>query len=493
MNLLQMSLTGAVLIAVITIIRSLAINKLPKKTFSALWAVALLRLLVPFTLPSPLSVYRLFQAPQADVLPVHFSSAAVGNLPVVQNAAPHPLPVWKIVWFIGVLCCGLFFAAAYWRCFRQFQTSTPVHHPHAESWLNTHRLKRRISIRESSLIASPLTYGILRPVILMPKATNWDNENVLQYVLEHEYTHIRRFDTAAKFFLVLALCIHWFNPLVWVMYILANRDIELSCDETVVHHFGEGKRADYAKVLVSMEETKGMAAPLYNSFSKNAIEERIVAIMKTKKRSAVSFAAALMIVAATATAFATSAETDSAPLLSEGTSSTPVKESAIQPFSDGRTLEEAGGSNPSFPDGIEWWTYEEYKAWLDDEKELLQLSVGETIEVNGEKLICTQELVDETVAMYEDMLNQIKNGMMISKTVDGNVNLVVGYDPSWTTSSQDYSLYVVSDHGEERLFGPYETEEELLEEVDAFCSKQVASGAMTQKEADEILSQCKGK
>ena len=100
---------------------------------------------------------------------------------------------------------------------------------------------------------------------------------------------------------------HWFNPLVWVMYILANRDIELSCDEAVVRLFGETTKAAYARALISMEETKSGFAPLCNNFNKNAIEERITAIMKFKKASIFSLALALALVVGVTTAFATSA------------------------------------------------------------------------------------------------------------------------------------------------------------------------------------------
>ena len=119
--------------------------------------------------------------------------------------------------------------------------------------------------------------------------------------------HIRRFDSIKKLVLITVLCVHWSNPLVWAMYILANRDIELSCDEAVVRLFGENTKAAYARALISMEETRSGLTPLCNNFSKNAIEERITAIMKIKKRTIFSFVLAGVIVAGTATAFATSA------------------------------------------------------------------------------------------------------------------------------------------------------------------------------------------
>ena len=131
-----------------------------------------------------------------------------------------------------------------------------------------------------------MTYGILHPVILMPKQTDWKNINQLRYIFSHEYVHIYRFDTIAKLIVTYALCIHWFNPFVWVMYILFNRDIELACDESVIRQFGDKSKSAYSLMLISMEAKKSGLSPLCNNFSKNAIEERITAIMNTKRMTA---------------------------------------------------------------------------------------------------------------------------------------------------------------------------------------------------------------
>ena len=224
----------------------------------------------------------------------------------ISNTA-SPVSVWVIVWAVGVLVCAFVFAIAYWKCRQEFQTSLPVNNDFIKNWLNVHRLKRSITIRQSSRFSAPLTYGVFRPVILMPTSTEWENTKALQYILAHEYVHIRRFDSVTKLVLIAALCVHWFNPLVWAMYILANRDIELSCDEAVVRLFGENTRAAYARSLISMGETRSGLTPLCNNFNKNAIEERITAIMKIKKASVFSLVLALALIAAVTTGFATSA------------------------------------------------------------------------------------------------------------------------------------------------------------------------------------------
>lgn len=313
-----MSFAGAVMILAIIVIRALAINLLPKKTFLALWGIAVMRLLLPFSIPSAFSVYSLIgdhvpavnpvKGPQiVEMLPTEITEQMAAMPGNISNTA-SPVSVWMIVWAVGVLVCAFVFAIAYWKCRQEFQTSLPVNNDFIKNWLSAHRLKRSITIRQSSRFSAPLTYGVFRPVILMPTSTEWENTKALQYILAHEYVHIRRFDSVTKLVLIAALCVHWFNPLVWAMYILANRDIELSCDEAVVRFFGENTRAAYARSLISMEETRSGLAPLCNNYNKNAIEERITAIMKYRKTSIFSLAFALSLIFCATTAFATSAQ-----------------------------------------------------------------------------------------------------------------------------------------------------------------------------------------
>ena len=321
MSLLQMSFTGGILILAVIVIRALAINMLPKKAFNALWWISVVRLMIPFSIPSAFSVYSLMgsHAPgngsQAiRVLPIGASGQAASMPDSITNA----VSTWTVVWAAGVLVCAVFFSLAYWKCRKEFQTSIPVGNDFTENWLSVHQQGRRISIRQSGRFSAPLTYGVLHPVILMPTSTKWENTDSLAYVLAHEYVHIRRFDSIRKLVLIVVLCVHWFNPLVWVMYILANRDIELSCDEAVVRFFGENTKAAYARALISMEETRSGLTPLCSSFSKNAIEERITAIMKIKKTTVFSLVLAGFIVVGTATAFATSANAQQAESVGQG-------------------------------------------------------------------------------------------------------------------------------------------------------------------------------
>ena len=314
MSLVQMSFSGGALILAVTVVRALALNKLPKQAFCILWLVAALRLLVPVSVPSPLSVYTLAE----QRMPAQVETAFRPVMPSVQpgdvrtvpdtpmEAPPaEKIPVWRMVWTAGSLACAAFFTVSYVWYRRRFRESLPVESPAVREWLAEHRLHRPVDVRQCETVSAPLTYGIFRPVILLPKEMEWGEPAA--YVLEHELVHIRRFDAAWKLALAAAVCVHWFNPLAWVMYVLANRDLELSCDEAVVRRFGLGKKSAYALALIGMEETKSGLSPLANSFSRNAIEERIIAIMKMKKTSIAAVLLAAVLVCGLSVGFATSA------------------------------------------------------------------------------------------------------------------------------------------------------------------------------------------
>nr|MDE7219599.1 M56 family metallopeptidase [Oscillospiraceae bacterium] len=206
-----------------------------------------------------------------------------------------------------------FFLIACLRCRRAFRTALPVEDEGLRSMLAERRLRRTVFLRRSDRVDAPVTYGVIRPVILFPDATDWSDTARLTCVLEHELTHIRRLDALWKMALALTACVHWFNPLVWAMYVLANRDMELRCDEAVVRRLGLDSRSKYALTLISMEEKKSGLGPFASAFSKNAIEERIIAIMKTKKRSIAAILAAVVLVCCVGVGFATSAAKDSTP------------------------------------------------------------------------------------------------------------------------------------------------------------------------------------
>lgn len=313
---LQKCISASVLILAAAAIRALTLYKLPKQTFMALWGIILCRLWIPVSIPSPFSIYSLTDkisgltdraAAPTPLVPAAGIAAGVQPNGMGRTYMAAGISPYGIVWIIGAVGCALFFLVTHLRRRREYRTALPVADDFFSRWLTGRKPRRRVQVRQSDKVSSPLTYGVLRPVILLPKTTDWTDENQLRYVFTHEYTHIRRFDVLKQWLLAATLCVHWFNPLVWLMYVLAARDIELSCDEKVVRTFGVKLKASYARALVGMEERRNARNPVSSGFGKNAIEERINAIMKMKSSSLVRVALALALVAGMGIVFATSA------------------------------------------------------------------------------------------------------------------------------------------------------------------------------------------
>ena len=334
MSLFQMSVAGGVLILFIVVIRALAIHRLPKTTFLALWMIAALRLLLPFSIPLPFNIHiglDVFSDVVQELPSGNIASTLPGDSPPsydIGTAVPSPatehISIFVILWLVGVLLLALYFSISYLRSMRKFRMSIPDNTPYIQNWLAAHQISRPLAVRSSDLISSPLTYGILHPVILLPKKLDRNDQAALQYVLTHEYVHIRRFDAITKILFAAVLCIHWFNPLVWGMYVLANRDTELSCDAWVIRMTGVKNRSSYALMLIKMEERRNGMSALWNHFGKNAISERIEAIMKFKKTSILACTLALALIAGATTAFAAARTDDNMELMGLGFSTAEV-------------------------------------------------------------------------------------------------------------------------------------------------------------------------
>ncbi len=302
-SLLETSLLASALVLLLLALRALAGRRLPRWAFVALWAVAALRFLVPYSVPLPIlppaEPALLVTAPQFAA-PPPLTAVAVNPLPVVtQVPAPDTAVPWPTLLYGCVAALlALFFLAAHLRArlrYRNAEAFTGV--PLPRTW-------RRVSLRVSGAVKTPLTYGLLRPVILLPETMNRADEARLRCVLLHEFIHVRRCDALLKALFVAALCVHWFNPLAWLMVFLAARDLEISCDEAVLSALGSIAKRPYAHALLDMAAARAVS-PLASGFGKKPIEERIRSIMTYKKNSALAVLLALVMVVSVTTAFAT--------------------------------------------------------------------------------------------------------------------------------------------------------------------------------------------
>jgi len=130
----------------------------------------------------------------------------------------------------------------------------------------------------------------------LPASLELTDTRRLDFILTHEYFHIKRFDALWKLLLIIVICIHWYNPVVWIMFILANRDLELTCDHMVLRHFSTDVKSEYAFMLINMIQRKNDLQPIHSGFNINCNQERIISIMKNKKPSIFNIIPAVLIV-----------------------------------------------------------------------------------------------------------------------------------------------------------------------------------------------------
>lgn len=305
MNLLQMSLSASVLIVFTMVFRHFCADIVPKSVFSLLWKIVWCKLMIPFSIHLP-NWREVNAKPLTDtpVAPTYF------NVPMemyrISGNAAGFFPDWKkTIWIAGIVCLGFYFIYTYIHSIRKFRLSLPVEDSFINQWLAKKRLFRRVEVRRSAQIDSPLTYGIILPVILLPQKTNWVGRQNLVFVLEHEMAHIKRWDSLWKLLIALSMTIHWFNPLVWGMYQLANRDMEMACDEKVIRTIGRSQRTLYANILVEWGTKKTGSGRLLPHLKQNFLKERIINIMKMKKQiSALGIILSMALVTGSAVVYA---------------------------------------------------------------------------------------------------------------------------------------------------------------------------------------------
>lgn len=247
-------------------------RRLPKKLFYVLWTTLTLRLLIPFSAGLPLLPARdeaVTLVPGGAVLHrAGFSVTAVTEadvLSVTEGNSPDAL----IALYIAIAAAmAVYFVIGHIRGLRKYRFSLPV--PRTETAEMTSALGiKRVYIR-SCRGASPAAFGIFVPTVILPE------EKVSRHILAHELVHIRRHDPLLLTLLSAALCIHWANPAVWLMYSLARRDMELSCDEEAVRVFRIPPK-DYAMTLIYMEEQR---SDRFAAFGKKPVAERIEQLIK---------------------------------------------------------------------------------------------------------------------------------------------------------------------------------------------------------------------
>ena len=331
--------SGSAMILLVLALRLFLKKHLPRGIFPTLWCAAAVRLLLPITIPTHLSVWNLLHTPAtaqangviSDVL-TPFPSLATNSItePAADAAGIRPM---LLVWLVCAILLAAYFVIGYACMVRRFRGTRLAPQPSIDALLDRFRFSRDPHICVSNSRRAPLTFGVFRPTVLLPEDLPVGDAQ-FQLILAHELAHIRRKDCLRKLLLTVCLCLYWWNPLVWLMVWLANRDMELACDEAVLRALGPDHKKAYALTLLDMAQRNPKSAPLCSGFAKSGTEERILAILRFKRVPAWAavFASALFFLSAGVFATQAVPEQSAAPVITEERSvSEPEKEDATQP------------------------------------------------------------------------------------------------------------------------------------------------------------------
>ena len=279
LQVLNMSFTASLVIVFVLAAR-LFLKKVPRAFTCALWSVVLFRLIFPFSFESMYSLLPVrtnpisldiayMQTPQIDTGFAYINNSVNSLLPAAAPyASVNPLQIWiyagSLLWITGIAILIAYSLFSLARLQKRLRDSTL----HEEN------------IFVSDKIDTAFVIGLFHPKIYLP--CNLEDEE-LRYILLHEQTHIRRFDHVTRLLSFTALCLHWFNPLVWAAFYFSSRDIEMSCDESVIRQLGSDIKKSYSASLLSISTGKRTSAASPLAFGEGDTRERISNVLNYKK------------------------------------------------------------------------------------------------------------------------------------------------------------------------------------------------------------------
>lgn len=240
-------------------------QKIPAKGMLLLWQAAILRLCLPGQI----------------ALPVPWMTADVSQ----RAQEGGQMQIW--LWACGVFFAGMVTVFRWQQARRLLKKAWPFPDAFCHQWI-AGETKRKVKVMLCPGIRTPLAAGLLRPYILLPQDMDRQDKERLRFVITHEMVHIRRWDLWWKGLALLCRCLHWFNPLVWLLPALLEGDMERSCDEACLEHLGSGQKKRYALALLSLAEEQSAFWEGACGFGTSGLEERIGLIMNYKKISRVT-------------------------------------------------------------------------------------------------------------------------------------------------------------------------------------------------------------
>lgn len=323
-----MALYGSVMIVAVLGLRALLRSRLPKFVFPVLWGVVLLRLLVPFSISSPLSLPVPFSggsflslpalALQGDAFFEEISAEAQeGRAASVGTAEQSEVAVsavqeeegyrniLPVLYFLGLAAMAAILGWQKYRYAGRLRESLLIEHNETVNAMLRDMDMGHVLVFTNDSIASPLVSGLLNPRIYLPTGMDFANTVLLGHVLAHEAMHVRRRDNWLKCAMLAALAVNWYNPLVWIMSKCLASDLEAACDAAVLGKCSQEERKSYAYSLLAMAITGSRSTLLYSAFSKTEVEKRVKGIIRYRKATALALAFSVLFLLGSTAVLAT--------------------------------------------------------------------------------------------------------------------------------------------------------------------------------------------
>lgn len=303
LKIVNMSISAGWIVLIVLLMRFL-LKKAPKWINVLLWSIVAIRLICPFTIESMLSLIPSAETVSPEIM-ISKSPEINSGVPIINSVvnpvinelyAPEPsasanplqilIPVAAVLWLVGIAALLIYTLVSFLRLKSKIGTAVLL----------------KENIYQSENISSPFVLGVIKPKIYLPF---YMNERDIPPVVAHEKAHIQRKDYLWKPLGFLILTLHWFNPLVWLGYVLLCRDIELACDEKVVKTLSNEQRANYSEALLTCSVNRRMIAACPLAFGEVGVKDRVKSILNYKKPAFWVIVIALILCIALAIGFLT--------------------------------------------------------------------------------------------------------------------------------------------------------------------------------------------
>jgi len=450
-TILNMSISASVLVLVVLLLR-LLFRKAPKWVAVLLWGLVAVRLLCPFALETPFSLMPKTEWITEDTSynneNTNFDSVAPEHITPDPNFAdnvnvhyyplePHieihrgvnPVFVLNCVWLAGIAVMLVYMFVSYICVYRRIRGAKQF----------------KDNIYTSEAVSSPFVLGLIRPRIYLPEKMDAVS---MSYVIAHEEAHLRRLDHLWKPIGFLLLAVHWFNPLIWIGYILLCRDIEMACDERVVRTMNDEERFDYSEALLACSVSRKMITACPLAFGEVGAKERIMSVLNYKKPAFWIIVAALIACAAAAVFFLTNPIDQGDPIDEENSYFMMIEEEGIAEIRVSTPINSGGcihADNSLFKSGEKVWL--ENLNHIDDLRgvEIAAISEsGETVYSVTFPESATNMEIEQLLLQTEWFIPPESISMKYTTVKEGSENIIAS-----NISERTLTYWVLKGHQEE--------------------------------------------